>query len=98
MHGSAQQLVRSTALERAPVRRPRVDALEEPHELRTGRVETAARDRDLDREAHLHVGGREGVAREPRGLRELALHEVEMQLDLWCDERAHRPPDDRARD
>src|SRR5438094_381140 len=95
---SAQELVGAAALERLPVRRPRVDAVEKRREPRAAGVEAAPRRRCLEREAHLHVGGGEVVPREPRALRELALHEVEVQLDLRIDERAVRASDDRAGD
>src|SRR5438128_6343083 len=95
---SAQELVRPAPLERLLVRRPRVDAVEERHELRPARVEAAARRGGLQREAHLDVGRSEVVAREPRGLPELALDEVEVQLDLGIDERGHGAPDDGAGD
>src|SRR5437879_4501755 len=86
---SAQELVRPAPLERLLVRRPRVDAVEERHEIRPARVEAAARRRGLQREAHLDVGRGEVLAREPDAFSELTLDEVEVQLDLGIDERGH---------
>src|SRR5208283_4108582 len=78
----AQQLVRPAFFQGPTVRGARMDALEPCHQFRTARVQSAARSGGLDHEAHLDVGGRKLLAREPAALRQFALHEVPLQLEL----------------
>src|SRR5476651_2511604 len=83
--GSVRKIVFSATLQRSLIGRPLVNPLDESRYVgKLLRARTLGS--GFEREAHLHVGGAEGVAREPFGLRQLALDEAEVQFQLRVDE------------
>ncbi len=95
----SHQFVAAAALECALVRRPPVDALQEVPQLRSRPgVEAGALGGGLERKTHLDVGGAELFTREPARLAELALHVVQVLLELRQHEGAQHVADDRLRD
>src|SRR5471032_3647769 len=68
--GSVRKIVFSATLQRALIGRTLVNPLDESRYVgKLLRARTLGS--GFEREAHLHVGGAEGVAREPFGLRQL---------------------------
>src|SRR5882672_5767997 len=93
-----KEAVWPAALERSLVRRPRMNALEKRHQLRSARVQSGALRGGFDREAHLDVRSAELVAGEPFTLGELAFHEVQLSLQVGLNQRRLHLRRDAARD
>ena len=79
-------VVLAAAFERPPIRGALVYSPKKRHEMRTTLVEPGARDRDLERKAHLNIRCGEVFADEPGAMAELGFEIVEVQLELRPDE------------
>src|ERR1700733_3864828 len=82
---SVRKIVVAAALQRPLIRRALVNPLYESRYMGE-RLCARALSSGFKRETHLHIGGAEGIAGKPLGLRQLALYETEVQFQLRIDE------------
>src|ERR1700687_5554903 len=98
---SAQQSELAATLERTPVSRTRMDAIEKGRQFRPARIQASTGRGGLERKAHLDICRRELVSRKPPMLAELGLQITQMLRNLRHDERvfgaAGNGPRDRPR-